>query len=318
LDKLESIFGFRVDYNVDEFIQKIEKINVCLIGQTAELAPADKKIYALRDVTATIQSIPLIAASIMSKKIAEGIDALVLDVKTGVGAFMTDYEQARRLTKILIRIGGDAGKKTVAYITDMNNPLGNTVGNWLEIVECIDCLQGNGPDDLMEITHQLSGTMIFLGKMADSIEAGIKISKNMIQNGTAWDKFVQIVREQEGDIGIIHNPESYPQSKYKSDYHSPMSGWVESINAYEVGMTAVQLGAGRQKNNDPVDYKAGIRFYKKAGQKVEEGSLLFTIFTDNENIIETATERLSRSIIIIPQPTPPPKLILNFIDEANF
>ncbi len=317
LDKLESIFGFRVDYTVNEFIQKTEKINVCLIGQTAELAPADKKIYALRDVTATIQSIPLIAASIMSKKIAEGIDALVLDVKTGVGAFMTDYEQAQRLANILIRIGEDSGKKTVAYITDMNNPLGNTVGNWLEILECIDCLHGNGPDDLMEITHQLAGTMIFLGNMADSIEAGIKISKNMIQNGNAWDKFIQIVQEQEGDLGIIRNPESYPQSKCKSDYHSPMSGWVESINAYEVGMTAVQLGAGRQKNTDLVDYKAGIRFYKKAGQKVEEGSLLFTIFTDNEDIIETATERLSCSIRIVPQPTPPPKLILNYIDEAN-
>ncbi len=317
LDKLESIFGFRVDYNVDEFIQKIEKINVCLIGQTSELAPADKKIYALRDVTATIQSIPLIAASIMSKKIAEGIDALVLDVKTGFGAFMTDHEQARKLAKTLIRIGEDAGKKTIAYITDMNNPLGNTVGNWIEIEECIDCLHGNGPDDLMEITHQLAGTMIFLGEKADSIEAGIEISKKMIQNGAAWDKFIQIVHEQEGDMGIIRHPELYPKSKYKSDYHSPMSGWVESINAYEVGMTAVQLGAGRQKNDDPIDYKAGIRFYKKTGQKVEKGSLLFTIYTDNENIIEPVLERLSHSIRIIPQPTSPPRLILNFIDKSN-
>ena len=191
LDKLESIPGFRVDYSIAEYKEKIAKIGVCLIGQTPTLVPADKKMYALRDVTATIQAIPLITGSIMSKKLAEGIDALVLDVKTGKGAFMQSYENSVKLSKKLIAVGEQFGKPTIAYITNMNQPLGNKIGNWLEIEECIDALHGKGPADLMEITHQLGGTMIYLGGKTDSIEQGVTVSKEMIESGKAFDKFLQ-------------------------------------------------------------------------------------------------------------------------------
>ena len=317
LDKLESIPGFRVDYNMNEFKQKLARNNVCLIGQTAELAPADKKIYALRDVTATVQSIPLIGASIMSKKIAEGIDALVLDVKTGCGAFMTEYEQAVRLAKALIQIGEDAGKQTVAYITDMNNPLGSTVGNWLEILECIDCLNGKGPADLMEVTHQLAGTMIFLGKKSKSIETGIELSKKLVKNGAAWEKFLAVVESQEGDVNMILHPEKYPESKYQMDFYAPQSGWIENINAYEVGTVAVQLGAGRQKSTDLIDYKAGFRFYYDAGERIEKGAPVFTLYTDKEEMVQTAFERLKPAVKISPDPVPPIQLIHSFLDKSN-
>ncbi len=214
LDKLESIPGFKIDYSTQVFAKKVEEIGTCLIGQTSELAPADKKIYALRDVTATVQSIPLISASIMSKKIAEGIDALVLDVKTGKGAFMPDRESAAVLAKTLIRIGQDYGKTTIAYLTDMSHPLGNSVGNWLEILECIDCLQGKSTGQLMELTHQLCGAMIFLSGKSESIEAGITESRSLVTNGSAWNKFLEIVDSQEGDVSFLENPGKYSSAKF--------------------------------------------------------------------------------------------------------
>lgn len=317
LDKLESIPGFMVDYNIDEFKKILEQTGVCLIGQTAELAPADKKIYALRDVTATVQSIPLIGASIMSKKIAEGIDALVLDVKTGVGAFMTEYDQAVRLAKSLIHIGEDAGKKTIAFITDMNNPLGYTVGNWLEIEECIECLQGKGPEDLMEVTHQLAGGMIYLGRKTGSVDSGIELSKKLVNDGRAWKKFLEIVKTQKGDTELLLNPEKYPRSEFQVEYISPQNGWIESINAFEVGTTAVHLGAGRLKSDDRIDYKAGIRFHKKAGQKVEKGTPIFTIYTDKKELVQDSVKVLAHVIIIKPDPVSPPKMILDYIDKSN-
>ena len=317
LDKLESIPGFMVDYNIDEFKNKLEQTGVCLIGQTSELAPADKKIYALRDVTATVQSIPLIGASIMSKKIAEGIDALVLDVKTGVGAFMTEYDQAVRLAKSLIHIGEDAGKKTIAYITDMNNPLGYTVGNWLEIEECIECLQGKGPEDLMEVTHQLAGAMIYLGRKTESVDSGIELSKKLVNDGRAWEKFLEIVKTQKGDTELLLNPEKYPHSEFQAEYISPQNGWIESINAFEVGATAVHLGAGRLKSDARIDYKAGIRYHKKAGQKVEKGTPIFTIYTDKKDLLQESVMRLAKVIKICPNPVSPPKMILDYIDKSN-
>ena len=317
LDKLESIPGFKVDYSIEEFKNKLETTGVCLIGQTKELAPADKKIYALRDVTATVESIPLISASIMSKKIAEGIDALVLDIKTGAGAFMINLDDAIQLAKSLIRIGENAGKKTVAYITDMNNPLGCTVGNWLEIEECLDCLQGKGPDDLMEVTYQLAGAMIYLGKKTESVETGIKMSRDFIENGKAWDKFLEIVRSQEGDTELLINPNKYPQSAFKTEYISPQNGWITSINALKVGTTAVQLGAGRLKSTDEIDDKAGIRFYKKVGQKVEKGTPVFTLYTDKEEIVQDSVNKLASAISIQSTPVDRPKMILDYIDKSN-
>ncbi len=317
LDKLESIPGFRVDYDIYEFIKKIEKLNVCLIGQTAELAPADKKIYALRDVTATIQSVPLIGASIMSKKIAEGIDALVLDVKTGTGAFMSEYDQAVELASALIRIGENAGKKTVAYITDMNNPLGNTVGNWLEIEECIECLHGKGPEDLMHITHVLAGTMIYLGQKAESIDEGIEASKARVKDGSAWEKLIDIVEEQEGNTGILFKPETYPKSAYQVEYKATHSGWIDSINAYETGVTGILLGAGRKKYDDIIDPKAGIRFHYKPGDRINAGEPVFTIYTDKKDVIDQAVKNLSQALEISEHPTKSPELILNYLDKSN-
>jgi pyrimidine-nucleoside phosphorylase len=317
LDKLESIPGFRVDYSIDEFKEKLGKIGACLIGQTSELAPADKKIYALRDVTATVQSIPLICASIMSKKIAEGIDALVLDVKTGTGAFMSEYSQAIKLAKSLIRIGEDAGKKTIAYITNMNNPLGNTIGNWLEIRECIDCLHGEGPGDLMEVTFQLAGAMIYLGGKSESVDTGIEMSKKLIISGNAWEKFLEIVKSQEGEIKVLTNPEIYPESVYQKNYVSTQTGWIESIDALEVGSTAVTLGAGRFKSDDKIDPKAGIRFHFKVGDKVEKDAILFTVYTEKREIIEDSINRIVKTVKLNPDPVSPSKMILEYLDSTK-
>ncbi len=317
LDKLESIPGFRVDYSIPEYTDKIGRIGTCLIGQTADICPADKKMYALRDVTATIQSIPLITGSIMSKKLAEGIDALVLDVKTGHGAFMQKHEDSVALAKQLISVGEQFGKPTVAYITDMNEPLGNTIGNWLEIVECIDCLRGSGPDDLMEVTHQLCGAMIFLGKKADSIEEGVKISKEMIQSGKAWKKFLEIVAEQNGDVDMVSNPQNYPKAKFSAQVTATQEGYIKSINSLEVGLTAVTLGAGRQQSDDVIDPKAGIVLHRKSGEKIMAGEPLLTIYTDKEDALNNAVTRLENAITYSPNPVFPKSLILEFLDKDS-
>jgi len=317
LDKLESIPGFRVDYSSEEFIDKVMNLHVCLNGQTKELAPADKKIYALRDVTATVQSIPLIAASIMSKKIAEGINALVLDVKTGKGAFMPDYGDAFELARTLISIGEEAGISTVAYITDMNAPLGYTVGNWMEIVECIDCLKNKGPADLMEITHRLAGTMIFLGGKSKSIADGVRLSEHLIKDGSAWEKFLRIVEAQEGDISLVKQPDLYGEAAYQTGYTAPESGWISSINALEVGLAAVILGAGRQRAEDGIDYRAGVRLYVKSGQKIEKGDLLFSLYSENEERLAPAQKKVASALTLSHSPVQIPKLIHTFLDKSG-
>lgn len=317
LDKLESIPGFRVDYSIDEFRDKMARIGVCLIGQTPTLVPADKKMYALRDVTATIQSIPLITASIMSKKLAEGIDALVLDVKTGKGAFMQEYEDAERLAKGLIAVGEQFGKPTVAYITNMNEPLGFKIGNWLEIEECLEALRGNGPADLMEVTHQLCGAMIYLGKKAPSIDAGMEQSKELIKSGKAWQKFREIVREQEGDVSFIENPTQYPQSKYSAAVRAQRSGIIQSIDSLEVGLTAVSLGAGRNTSADGIDPKAGIILHKKSAAGVKEGEEIMTFFTDKKEIMEKAQKRLAAAVTITDTFQEPQPLIIKFLDRTS-
>jgi len=317
LDKLESIPGSRVDYSIKEYSDKIARLGTCLIGQTPDICPADKKMYALRDVTATIQSIPLITGSIMSKKLAEGIDALVLDVKTGRGAFMQDYDDSVALAKQLISVGEQFGKPTAAYITNMDEPLGRTVGNWLEIVECIDGLQGNGPDDLMEVTHQLCGAMIYLGKKARTIEEGVQISKDMISTGKAWQKFLDIVAEQNGDVHMVHHPQNYPQAKFSAEVTAKHNGYVKSIHSLEVGLTAVTLGAGRQKADDLIDPKAGIILHKKAGSSVKEGELLMTVYTDKEDVLTAAVERLGNAVTYTGRKPGVQPLILEFLDKNS-
>jgi len=317
LDKLESIPGFRVDYSIAEYAQKISEIGVCLIGQTPTLCPADKKIYALRDVTATIQSIPLITGSIMSKKMAEGIDALVLDVKTGKGAFMQSYDKSVALAKQLIAVGQQFGKPTVAYITDMNEPLGNTIGNWLEVTECIQALQGKGADDLMEVTHQLSGAMIYLGGKAASIDQGIALSKKMISSGRAWQKFLEIVESQNGDVAMVQNPQQYPQTKYQAQVPASRNGYIAAIDALELGLTSVTLGAGRLKATDGIDPAAGIVLHKKKGRPVEKGQPLMTVYTNKEETLKSAVSRLAAAVSYTESRPKPNSLIYTFIDKNS-
>lgn len=317
LDKLESIPGFRVDYSIEEYKEKIAKIGVCLIGQTPTLVPADKKMYALRDVTATIQAIPLITSSIMSKKLAEGIDALVLDVKTGKGAFMQSYEDAVQLARKLIAVGEQFGKSTIAYITNMNEALGNKIGNWLEIEECIDALHGKGPVDLMKITYQLSGTMIYLGGKTDSIEEGINLSKEMIRSGQAYDKFLEIVKEQNGDVSYIYEPEKYTKPKFCLDIKARQPGYIQSINSLEIGLTAVTLGAGRQKSDDIIDMDAGIILNKKTGEKVESGETVISIYTNKKEVLEKTSVRLNQAIKIGAESAKTEALIFERLDKNS-
>jgi len=232
LDKLESIPGFRTDLSLAEYKKTIKKCGTVLIGQTKNIAPADKLIYALRDVTATVESIPLITGSIMSKKLAEGIDGLVLDIKTGSGAFMKELKDAKILAKSLINTAKAFDKKVIGIITDMNQPLGNYIGNWLEVIESVEALKGKDIPDLMNVTHTLSGAMIYLGGKASSINEGIEISKKIIKSGKAFDKFLEVVKLQNGDISFLNDLSKYPKSKYTEEIIATKSGYLEKVDNY--------------------------------------------------------------------------------------
>ncbi len=298
LDKLEAIPGYRTDLSLIEYKSVLQKCGAVLIGQTKEIAPADKMIYALRDVTATVESIPLITASIMSKKLAEGINGLVLDVKTGSGAFMRKQKDARALADSLINTAKSFNKKVIGFITDMNQPLGNYIGNWLEVYESIKVLQGEKVDDLLEVTLNLSGAMIFLGGKAKSIKEGIKISQEMIDNGKAFEKFKEFVELQGGDISLIKNPDKYPKSEFHNKVLAEKNGYVESIDVYEIGMASIELGGGRLKKDDVIDPKAGIIFYPKIGSRLKKGDLIAEIFTDRKNKVEEVRKKLLDAIKI--------------------
>jgi len=317
LDKLQSIPGFKIDYGIKEYKRIINDIGVCLIGQTKEIAPADKRLYALRDVTATIQSIPLISASILCKKLAEGIDALVLDVKTGDGAFMVEYDDAVQLAKSLISIAEQAGKKAIAYITNMNQPLGNAIGNWLEITECIDALKGLGPEDLMQITHLLSGTMIWLGQKAGSIEQGIEMSQEMITSGKAWDKFLQIVKTQQGSVEMVENPQKYPEPKHHYHIKADKAGFVCEIKAQTLGLCSVELGAGRLKQDDSIDPGSGIMLNKKIGESVNAGENIMTIYSEHDDNFEEITQRLKQAVLIKKKAPDKQELIFESFKSSN-
>ncbi len=317
LDKLESIPGFKTNLPIVEYKKVISEIGLVMIGQTQEIAPADKKIYALRDVTATVESIPLISASIMSKKLAEGIDALVLDVKTGNGAFMREYEKALNLAQTLFAIGKNFGKKVIAFITDMNQPLGYAVGNWLEVVESVQCLRGFEVPDLMELTYTLAGAMIMLGEKAKSIEEGIKIAKKVVHSGEAYEKFLQLVERQGGDVSFIENPEKYPLSKHSIEVRSMFDGYVYAIDTLEIGLVSVLLGAGRSKIDDIIDPKAGVILKKKIGDEVQTGEPLAVFYTDKEDVLKTAKERLLRAFKISSEKPTPPKIIKTMIDSEG-
>lgn len=309
LDKLESIPGFSTNITLSQYKTIIKKCGAVLAGQTKEVAPADKLIYALRDVTATVESIPFITASIMSKKLAEGIDGLVLDVKTGTGAFMKSYDDSLALTESLVNTTNAFNKKVIAFITDMNQPLGNYVGNWMEVYECINVLQGKKVMDLLELSLYLSGAMIYLGGKVKSMEEGIEVAIKMVNSGKAFDKFLEIVKLQGGNTDYIKHPSKYPKSKFHEKIYANKSGYVRSINSFEIGMASLELGAGRMTMEDKIDPKAGIIFYPKIGQKISKGELIAELFTDKKQKIEPVKRKVCDALLFSEKKTKPVQLI---------
>jgi pyrimidine-nucleoside phosphorylase len=312
LDKLESIPGFRTNLSLQEYKNAVKKLGVVLIGQTKEIAPADKVIYSLRDVTGTVESIPLITASIMSKKLAEGIDGLVLDIKTGSGAFMKSLKDAEILANSLISTAKAFKKEVIGFITDMNQPLGNYIGNWFEVYESVLVLKGEVKADLYELCLSLAGAMIFLGKKATSIEEGMEISKEMISSGKAFNKFIAMVKMQHGKIDVIENPARYPRSKYSEAIYAK-KGYLGSVNNLEIGMAALELGAGRMIKEDIIDHKAGIIFHKKIGDVTKKGEVLAELYSDSKSKLKAARERILRAVEYSDKKVKGPKLIKKII-----
>ncbi|MFA5804078.1 MAG: thymidine phosphorylase [Melioribacteraceae bacterium] len=317
LDKLEAIPGFRTNVTLQQYKSIIKKCGAVLAGQTREVAPADKLIYSLRDVTATVESIPLITASIMSKKLAEGIDGLVLDVKTGSGAFMKRYDDSLALADSLTDTAKAFNKKVIAFITDMNQPLGNYIGNWLEVYESIKVLQGEMFGDLVDLSLNLSGAMIYLGGKASSIKEGVEISKEIVASGKAFDKFLEIVKLQGGDVSMIKHPEKYPKSKIHESLIADKTGYIKTINNYEVGMASLELGAGRITMEDKIDPKAGIIFYPKIGTKIKKGEVIAELYTDKKEKIDSVKKKLLAAIKLSKTPTAPMKLVKTLISSED-
>lgn len=312
IDKLESVPGFHVEIDNDQFIELVNKNKIAIIGQTGNLTPADKKLYALRDVTATVNSIPLIASSIMSKKIAAGADAIVLDVKTGAGAFMKDLEGAKQLAKAMVDIGKRVGRKTMAVISDMSQPLGYAIGNALEVKEAIDTLKGKGPEDLQELCLTLGSYMVFLAEKASSLEEARAMLEESIREGKALDKLKTFLQAQGGDATVVDNPAKLPQAKYQWELEATEAGYVAEIVADEVGTAAMLLGAGRATKESTIDLSVGLVLRKKVGDRVEKGESLVTIHSNTENI-EEVKEKLQKSIRISPTPVRKPTLIYETI-----
>ncbi|HEX4426875.1 MAG TPA: thymidine phosphorylase [Terriglobales bacterium] len=290
LDKLESIPGFNVNLSIPDFRRILKTCGCAMIGQTSEIAPADRKLYALRDVTGTVESPYLICASIMSKKLAEGIDALVLDVKTGSGAFMKQEDDAVFLAELMVETGERMGKKMVALITDMDQPLGFKIGNSLEVEEALDVLRGNGPEDLKELCLELASWMLHLGGAADTVEQGKIIAGKLLASGKALDKFREMVALQGGDARAIDEPNRLPHSKFKLDVASPKNGFIVAINCEEIGTASVALGGGREKKEDSVDPSVGIVLHRKLGDQVTAGEPLCTIHHNSETRAAQATK----------------------------
>jgi pyrimidine-nucleoside phosphorylase len=295
LDKLESIPGFNVNLSLEEFFRVLRECGMGLIGQTAEIAPADKKIYALRDATSTVENIGLICASIMSKKLAEGIDALVLDVKTGSGAFMKREEDSVMLAELMVETGVRMGKNVVALITDMNQPLGRMAGHSNEIAECIDVLGGGGPADLVELSLELSAWMFFLGDRTKSLDDGRLLAEAMISTGEAKEKFKQAISLQGGDERIVDDPQLLPQARSHVDVRSPSAGFITATNCEQLGTALATLGGGREKKEDSIDHAVGLEFHKRIGDRVEKGQPLATIHYNSGRKLAEAESLIAAS-----------------------
>ena len=302
LDKLESIPGFNVHLSLAEFRRVLSACGCALIGQTAEIAPADKKLYALRDVTATVESPPLICGSIMSKKLAEGIDALVLDVKTGSGAFMKSEAAASSLAELMVETGVRMGKKMVALITDMDQPLGNKVGNALEVEECIAVMRGAGPADLRELCLELAAWMLFLAGRVTTLDEGQRLAAELIRSGAALERFREIIAEQGGDARVIDDPHRLPQARNRLPILSRSSGFVASIQCEKVGVASLVLGGGRERKEDTIDPAVGLVVHKKVGDAVHAGEPLCTVHYNSDVRLNEARRLLEESYSIAAQP----------------
>ena len=312
IDKLESIEGFKIELSREEFISNVNKYKMAIIGQSANLTPADKKIYALRDVTGTIDSIPLIASSIMSKKIASGADAIVLDVKVGSGAFMKCIDEAKDLAKTMVEIGKELKITTVAVITNMNEPLGKEIGNANEVKEAIDVLKGNGAEDLTVVALTIASYMTVLGGMFDNFNDAYKALYEIIKSGKAFEKLKELVKIQGGNVDLIENPEKLPQAALHIEVKSMQEGYIHGIDAESIGISAMLIGAGRATKEDKIDYAAGITINKKIGDKVQIGDSLCTLHTNIEKYSES--ENLVRNAFIFSDKKPiKPKYIYDVI-----
>lgn len=314
IDKLEAIKGFNVEISNDEFIQLVNRDQVAVVGQSGDLAPADKKLYGLRDVTGTVDSIALIASSIMSKKIAAGADAIVLDVTTGDGAFMKNEKDAERLAKTMVQIGKLANRQTMAIISDMSQPLGLAIGNSLEVKEAIDALKGEGPADLMEMVYVLGSQMVVLAKQADTLEEARELLKEAIQSGAATTKFKEMIRNQGGDESIVDHPENLPQAEFVIELPAKESGYISEMVADQLGIAAMLLGAGRRTKEDTIDYSVGLMLHKKVGDSVTAGEPLVTVYANSQAIDDVKT-KIYENIFITKEKVAEPTLIHQIITE---
>ena len=312
IDKLESVPGFHVEISKDEFIRLVNENGIAIIGQTGDLTPADKKLYALRDVTATVNSIPLIASSIMSKKIAAGADAIVLDVKTGAGAFMKKLDEARRLARVMVDIGKRVGRRTMAVISDMSQPLGYAVGNALEVKEAIETLKGNGPHDLTELCLTLGSHMVYLAEKAPSLDEARRLLEEAIRSGAAIAAFKTFLAAQGGDASVVDDLDKLPKAAYTSTVTAAADGYVAEMAADDIGTAAMWLGAGRAKKEDVIDLAVGIVLHKKIGDRVQKGEALATIHSNRPDVLDVK-EKIEAAIRLSPQPVARPPLIYETI-----
>ncbi len=305
LDKLESIPGYRCDLTTDEFKKQLKEKGIVLTGQSLDLAPADGKMYALRDVTGTVPSMPLIASSIMSKKIAAGAQAIVLDVKTGLGAFMQTLEEARELAQLMVDIGRLAGRKTVALLSDMNQPLGAAVGNALEVIEAIETLRGEGPADFREHCLHVAAHVLLLGQRAKSLNEARAMAEKSIEDGSALEKLRVLVTAQGGDASYVDDISKFEQAKYTEEIKAPRSGFISQVHARSVGEAAVALGAGRAKKGDPIDHAVGFIIHKKVGDKVREGEPLVEVHANDQAKLAEARQAVASAFQFSDESVPP-------------
>ena len=305
LDKLESIPGYRVDLTTEQFKKQLKEIGIVLTGQSLDLAPADGKLYALRDVTGTVQSIPLIASSIMSKKIAGGAQAILLDVKVGLGAFMETLDEARKLASLMVNIGHLAGREVVTVLSDMNQPLGEAVGNSLEVIEAISTLHGHGPADFSEHCLHVSAHMLVLGHRTRDLESGRRMAEAVIASGAAMEKFRMLVKAQGGDVSFVDNPGKFPKVKFSEVVRAERGGYLSRVHARLIGEASVALGAGRARKGDAVDHAVGFILHHKVGERVEKDQPLITIHASEAKKQMEAREQVREAFIYSDEPVPP-------------